>query len=86
MQSEGRRFSNISMGQMDDWGCVPFLVRRNSAEITLSLPSGEWKIYSLSLDGTRRKILPYTKIADGKIRFVINTADQMVCELVRVQQ
>lgn len=86
MQSEGRRFSNISMGQMDDWGRVPFLVRRNSAEITLSLPAGEWKIYSLSLSGTRRKILPYTKIADGKIRFVINTADQMVCELVRVQQ
>ena len=82
LQATGRHFTNKTMAQMNSWGKTPFLVRKSSAEISLKLNGSGWKIYSLSLDGARKGEIPYT-VKDGLIRFTVNTADQMACEIVR---
>jgi hypothetical protein len=71
------------MSQLNDWGKTPFLVRRNSAKVTLKLEGKEWKVYSLGLDGARKKEIPYTTTGDGRLQLTVNTADQLACELVR---
>ena len=83
MQSAGRYFSNRSMSQMDSWGTVPFLVKRGSAEVALKLKGGNWKVYSLALNGVRKGEIPYTVDKEGRIILRLNTADQMACEIVR---
>lgn len=82
-QTTDRHFSNRSMSQLNDWGKTPFLVRRNSAKVTLNLEGKEWKVYSLGLDGARKKEIPYTTTGDGRLQLTVNTADQLACELVR---
>lgn len=81
-QSTGRYYTNDGMGQLNDWGTAPFLVKRAETKVSLRLKGENWKIYSLDLDGSRKREIPYS-VENGKLLFTINTADQMVCELVR---
>ena len=82
VQATDRFYANDSMSVMNSWGKAPFLVKKSTAKITLDLKKGDWKIYSLALDGSRKGEIPYT-VRDGKIELSLNTADQMVCEIVR---
>ena len=81
-QSTNRYFVNKSMAQLNAWGKTPFLVKRNTAKVTLKLTKGNWKVYSLALDGTRKAVVPCTKSADGSIELTINSYDHLACELV----
>ena len=82
LQTTGRHFASKQMTQMNTWGKAPFLVRRGSSTISLKLKPGKWKIYSLGLDGERKKQIKYSLDKDGRLQFTVNTADQMACELV----
>lgn len=53
-----------------DWGKLPHLMQNGSAEISLSLSSGNWKIWALSSGGKRRYEVP-ASYADGKLHFHI---------------
>ena len=81
--STGRHFVNKSMSQLNAWGKTPFLVKRSGAKVTLKLEGKNWKVYSLALDGSRKREIPFTTTKDGKLQLSINTADQLACELVR---
>ena len=54
-------------------GGLPMLARKGSADVSLKVKAGDWKVYALGTDGGRRYEMP-TAFADGRIRFVANTA------------
>lgn len=54
-------------------GGLPMLARNGSADVSLKVKAGDWKVYALGTDGGRRYEMP-TAFADGRIRVVAHTA------------
>ena len=54
-------------------GGLPMLARKGTAEVSLKVMPGEWKLYALGTDGGRRYEVP-TVFADGRIRVLAYTA------------
>ena len=83
IQSEGRHYRNNSCEFLYSWGKAPHLVKNGSADISLKLPAGNWKVYQLNHDGSRAGEIAVTKAKDNTISFKHRVQDGMVCELAK---
>ena len=71
-----------------DHGRLPFLMRRGTADVSLAVSRGAWKVYALSPGGRRRRGVPYRFDDFGRMRLLCDTAVEPSCatfayELVR---
>lgn len=82
IQATGRHYRNDSFEYLYDWGKAPHLVKNGSADITLKLSSGNWKVYQLNNDGSRAGEIAVIR-KGGTISFTHKVQDGMVCELVK---
>ncbi len=72
------RFATGEMKLVEYWGELPQLVRRDTVDVRLELPPGEWSVTALELDGKEKTVLP-SNYADGALSFTADTAVSMVC-------
>ncbi|MBS1369609.1 MAG: hypothetical protein HPZ91_06590 [Lentisphaeria bacterium] len=66
-QPTGMRFGNDRLDRLEAWGRTPFLARRGTAEISLKLPQGAWKVHALDTAGRRIGELSAKPGADGAL-------------------
>ena len=69
--NSGIRFADEGRTTLLGWGALPHLMRDGQAEISMRLGRGDFRVYSLSRDGSRRVQVPFT-YGGGMLRF---TAD-----------
>lgn len=81
------KFDNPLMKQHSTWGKLPHLAARGEADVTLSLPDGEYTLYSCDTAGKRLAEIPLKRLDGGTIGFpakVFRPEGQIfVYELVR---
>lgn len=68
-------FTDESRRILFDWGRAPQLVRRASAEVSLALPHGRWRVEALAEDGSVRYDVP-ARYENGRLRFTTSTAGE----------
>ncbi|MBS1368471.1 MAG: hypothetical protein HPZ91_00820 [Lentisphaeria bacterium] len=80
------RFSSPEMTQIEEWGTLPLLMRRNAAEITLGL-NAPARLYACDFDGRRKSELPLGDAGHGRYGFIADNFTQdgavAVYELVK---
>ena len=69
--NSGIRFADEGRTTLLGWGSLPHLMRDGQADISMRLGRGDFRVYSLSRDGSRRVQVPFT-YGGGMLRF---TAD-----------
>lgn len=69
----GMVFADPRRGVMMSYGRHPHLLRAGRAQVSLRLQSGDWKVYALESDGTRRQSVP-TVYRDGRLGFAVDVA------------
>ena len=69
--NSGIRFADEGRTTLLGWGSLPHLMRDGQADISMRLGRGDFRVYSLSRDGSRRVQVPFT-YGGGILRF---TAD-----------
>ena len=57
-----------------DHGRLPFLMRRGTADVSLAVSRGAWKVYALSPGGRRRREVPYRFDDLGRMHLLCDTA------------
>ena len=57
-----------------DHGSLPFLMRRGTADVSLAVARGEWKVHALSPGGRRRRAVPCRTDEDGCLRIRCDNA------------
>ena len=57
-----------------DWGRVPHLMRRGRALVALDVTRGGWTLWALAGDGSRKRRLPYSHTAEGRLTFTADVA------------
>ncbi len=73
VQNSECTFQDESMKVLLKWGTRPHLMRRGRAKITLQINPGEFELYELDSDGSRRGKVPFV-CKDGSVSFVADTA------------
>lgn len=70
---------NSGMELAEDWktlylpGRLPVLLRTGTLRAEIVVPSGNWRLYALGLDGSRREELPIEN-RDGRLNILLDTA------------
>lgn len=73
VQNTGARFADAERTILKDFGRLPYLVQRGCAKVSLAVGVGNWRVYALATDGTRRERVP-SESCDGRLSFVCDTA------------
>lgn len=82
LKNTGQSFDDKTRRILRNWGSLPVLLKRVSADVSIKLP-GTWKIYALNLDGTRAHTIP---VRQKKFRISTDTlrngcmAYELICE------
>lgn len=58
---------------LEDWGSLPYLVKRGAVRLSLALGPGAWRVWRLDAAGRRRSEVA-TSRADGRLRFTADVA------------
>ena len=69
MQNTGTTFEDDTMRVLLAWGGLPHLMRSGTAKVELTLDPGEFEVFSLDGDGTRRRKVS-SVVKDGRLAFV----------------
>lgn len=83
---EGMEFANSDRKLLTSWGKAPHLIRRGEATLTLRLPDGDWKAWSVDATGKRQHEVPFRQTGDGwilKAETITAAGTQLAYELVR---
>ncbi len=59
----GMRFAEADRKVLQNWGALPHLVRRGDASLTVRLPAGDWRAWSVDITGARIGTHPLTRTA-----------------------
>jgi len=73
VQDAGTRYADRSRTLLLGFGKMPHLMRKGLAEITLAVGKGNWRVYALATDGSRRFRVPCSDTDDG-VSFVADIA------------
>lgn len=73
VQNTNARFADAERTILKDFGKLPYLVQRGCARVSLVVGTGNWRVYALATDGTRRARVP-SESCDGRLSFVCDTA------------
>ena len=73
LQNSESVFADLARCYLLDRGKLPYLVRSGSAEISIAVRDGNWKVYALETCGKRRGEVPSTW-ADGRLSFTADVA------------
>ena len=89
VQANGRRFSDPSKNTIFSWGSNPSLMRAGRAVTRLNLGPGNFHVFALDCEGSRRYEVP-SETDDGVLSFTADIAADPECatyfyEIVRVQ-
>ncbi|AHF89054.1 hypothetical protein OPIT5_01000 [Opitutaceae bacterium TAV5] len=82
----GARFDSPDRKLLEDWGNPPHLVRHGEATLTLRLPPGGWKAWTVDATGARVRVIPVHRKNSGfvmTLATVTPEGTQLACELVR---
>jgi|GEM_PF-1373494 Cellulase (glycosyl hydrolase family 5). len=60
----GMRFANADRKVLQNWGSLPHLVRRGEAALTVRLPAGDWRAWTVDITGARVAEHPLTRTAE----------------------
>ena len=73
VQNSGTKYADEALTILLDWGRLPHLMRRGTAEIELRVAPGDWKVRRLSPSGRVLGEIP-SRYSDGVLRFTAKTA------------
>ena len=73
VQNTGCKFQDDSMKVLLEWGSLPHLMRRGRAKVSMALDPGEFELYELDSDGSRRGKVPFS-FDGGELSFIADTA------------
>lgn len=73
LQNSGLSYLDARKTIMDSWGALPHLMRVATAEISLAVGPGVFKVYALAMDGSRKARVPSRK-AGGVLSFTADVA------------
>lgn len=60
---------------LEDWGSLPYLVKRGAVRLSLALGHGDWRVWRLDAAGRRRsEVMAERSDADGRLRFTADVA------------
>lgn len=87
LQNTGLTYVDSTKRTMTGWGSLPLLIRVARAEVALTVGKGNFAVYALALDGSRKARVPARKAGDV-ISFTVDVAgwgDTATCmyEIVR---
>ena len=71
----GTRFGDPRHRTLLAWGHLPHLMRNGVAHISLMLGKGNYQVYALSADGSRRRQVAASIGSDGRLQFTANVGD-----------
>ena len=71
VQNSDIRYADAELTVLLDWGHLPHLMRNGEADVSLAVKSGDWKVWALDSDGTRREEVP-SAFADGRLAFKVD--------------
>ena len=69
VQNSGTTFEDDTMRVLLAWGGLPHLMRNGKAHVALSLLPGEFSVFALDGDGSRRRDVS-SVAGDGRLAFV----------------
>ena len=69
VQNTGTTYEDDTMCVLTAWGELPHLMRNAKARVGLVLSSGQFEVFSLDGDGSRRSAVPCV-VKDGRLAFV----------------
>lgn len=69
VQNTGTTYEDDTMCVLTAWGALPHLMRNGRAKVALSLKAGDFDVFALDGDGTRRRDVS-SVAGDGRLAFV----------------
>lgn len=73
VQNTNTRFADAERTILKDFGRLPYLVQRGCAKVSLVVGTGNWQVYALATDGSRREQVSADTL-DGELSFICDTA------------
>ena len=73
VQNTGTTYEDETLKVLTAWGGLPHLMRNARAKVALALSPGEFKVFALDGDGTRRRTVP-CEFKNGRLAFVADIA------------
>ena len=66
LENTGMKFGDEKRKILEKWGDIPYIVRNSKVKVWLDLAPGNWRVWRLNADGTRRGEVE-THLRDGKM-------------------
>ena len=73
VQDAGTAYCNKARTLWLRMGSLPHLMRRGNADVSLAVGPGNWSVYALATDGSRRFEVPYSMKGDA-VSFTVDIA------------
>ena len=74
LQNTDQAYADETRTIVLDWGKMPHLMRRGRSVVTLGVCRGNWSLWALAGDGSRKRRLRYSYTDEGRLIFAVDVA------------
>lgn len=83
-KNTGEKFSGPDLRHLLDYGRAPMLQEIASADVSLRLPPGNWKVSALNMSGTVKSVVK-SVYRDGVLRFTPSTRNALIYHIEKIR-